>query len=1038
MSEPDVNFLPSFFQEAFAAVGFADTGVAARRLRELAGRGVTDEDLDRLIPLLLNALKDNPDPDRALTSFTRWFEALNSPTLYLQLLLFHEAALSIFCYITGSSQYFADVLVRQPECFEIIAHPGTRGGTKTAARFYRELSTLVDACHREELKRDVMRRWKAREMLRIGVRDLMGLAELPAIIREFSNLADACTQKALDIAVRSLGFTVPLPFAIIGMGKLGGQELNYSSDIDLVFVHGDDLPAEMTNVQGRTLETGILMRRLSETVIKLLAEETSQGHLFRVDMRLRPEGRFGPLTRSLSSCRAYYESWAESWEQQALIKARFIAGDWSLGRAFLEMVTPYVYRTPVSAVFVEELRANKRRIEQKCALQGETMTNVKTGLGGIRDIEFTIQKLQLTHGGLLPRLRTQGTLIALNRLRQANLLSIQEAATCASDYAFLRHLEHRLQLLNNFQTQTLPSPDHHAERMSLARRMGFSTREQFEEELLQRRERVHTFCQRLFYETSDAMLIEKKRTADDELKSLLDVIETSEAQKNLSVRLAAIGLRNPEKALQALLLPTRGNAFGGMPPDTPRLFAALAPQLLEEVGRSPDPDAALEGVERLALAVPNRAQLYAALNDSPVMLHRLVELSACSPPLLTLLTQHLEWSERILAEDRDESERNLEAELRSRLRKAASVEAKLQAIARFQLRTLLEIGSQDVFDEATVPQVMQALSRLAEAILQNLLEMCREEIVHNASDPSFASKALATVAFIGLGKLGGEELGYASDWDMLITYRAIAGDESSLREEQFALVNALASQVLARSKSLGTYGARLEIDLRLRPWGSKGALATSLQGFIRYYRKEAEVWERQAALKARFIAGNRTVGARMVHILQAASFGKRLTPEWNQAIRDMKARIEHERLKPAQRESDLKLGYGGLSDIEWLAQRLQWLHAADHPALKQPGTLPVLEALAASRQLENAEAIALQEAYLLLTQVRNAIWLYTGKAQDVLPENASARRTIALRLGFVDDTVQSAEVRLEHELQIRMQDVRRIFQRKFLSNPNVC
>ncbi|HLK59580.1 MAG TPA: DUF294 nucleotidyltransferase-like domain-containing protein, partial [Chthonomonadaceae bacterium] len=286
-------------EEDLRAAGIEEPARALRRVRDLAGQGVTDDDLAPLLPHLLEALRVSPDPDRALGSFSRWFAAVGSPTSHLQTLLRHPVSLELFCLVTGSSQYFADLLARQPETFEILSNPGVRGGTKSAARLYREASALVDACQRPELKRDALRRWKAREMLRIGVRDLAGLADMPATAREFSNLADACVQKAHDIALATLLLSTPhVPFAVIAMGKLGGQELNYSSDIDLMFVHGDGLPAEVALEGGRRIESAVYAGRLAEAIVKALAEESAQGHVFRVDMRLRPEGRFGPLTRS--------------------------------------------------------------------------------------------------------------------------------------------------------------------------------------------------------------------------------------------------------------------------------------------------------------------------------------------------------------------------------------------------------------------------------------------------------------------------------------------------------------------------------------------------------------------------------------------------------------------------------------------------------------------------------------------------------------------------------------------------------------------
>jgi glutamate-ammonia-ligase adenylyltransferase len=1020
------------------AAGLENIERAQRAIHELAGQGVTDDELAPLLPLLTEALRGSPDPDRALTSFARWFRSVGSRYSHLQTLLRHPIALDLFCLVTGSSQYFADLMVRNPEYFEIIANPGVRGGTKSTTTFYREISALVAACLRPELKRDALRRWKAREMLRIGVRDLVGLADMPATAREFSNLADACVQCALDITRAALPtdpqMQTAAPFAVIGMGKLGGQELNYSSDIDLIFVHGDNLPERILLAEGRTQETTAYLNRLAETLVKTLAEETAQGHVFRVDMRLRPEGRFGPLTRSLASCKAYYESWAENWERQAMLKARFLAGDRVVGEAFIRQIEPFVYRRHNSVAFLDDIRDNKRKIEKKCALEGETYINIKTGFGGIRDIEFITQILQLEFGGRAPRLRSPNTLSALNHLRHAGLLTDSEAAELAEDYRFLRTLEHRLQLLNGFQTQTLPPPEQKAERARIARRMGYLDRETFEADLQRRRKRVHAHLQRLFYREAEGELTSRGRAAGSgywsELNDLLDTLETPAAQDRLKSLLTGAGFRDFPAALNALQLPMRGNQFGEMPPDTPVEFQSIAPRLMELLARSPDPDAGLAGIELLATAVPNRAQLYASFDDSPDILRKTVRLAASSPHLLKRLTRHLEWMEPIFSEEEGRQEGS--AELADRLRLARDWDAKLESIARYHQREILRIGAQDLWEETDVLDTMAALSRLASDVLGALMAISRDSIAVAQAEPEFARRAMERVTALGLGKLGGAEVGYGSDWDVVFGYdEAQQRGEAARSGERFALASALVERVNAAVRALAARGAAIELDLRLRPWGQRGAVISSLRSALTYYRETGETWERQAVLKARYIAGNRAVGERFVRILQAASFGRPWTPEHDAEVRAMKRRIETERLKPDQRETDVKLGHGGLSDIEWLAQLLQLQQGGQQITLRVPGTLSALSALASARLLDNAEVDMLTATYLFLTRVRNALWLQSGASLDALPSEPFRLRALARLLGYGEDRGTSAEERLREDIHAHMTETRRIFLRRF-------
>ena len=288
---------------AFETIQFEDPARAKVSLELLRGNGISDDELSPLLSVLASSLVNSPDPDRSLTSFISWFKAQAAPRTYVRQLVSRPASLELFCLVTGCSQYFADLLVKTPEYFSIIEDPGGHGGIRSSASMYRQISSLLQVCRSEDLMASVLRRWKAGQMLRIGIRDLAGCADMPTTAREFSHLADACVEAALDIARRKHPLApeaIEPGFAVIGMGKLGGQELNYSSDIDLVFVHADALPYEITREDGRKVETITYLNRIAETLIRVLSDEAADGHVFRVDMRLRPEGRFGPLTRSLS------------------------------------------------------------------------------------------------------------------------------------------------------------------------------------------------------------------------------------------------------------------------------------------------------------------------------------------------------------------------------------------------------------------------------------------------------------------------------------------------------------------------------------------------------------------------------------------------------------------------------------------------------------------------------------------------------------------------------------------------------------------
>ena len=997
------SHLDNWSVESLVEAGIADIDQAFRLSLLLAGRGVTDDDLSTLLNRLPANLYESSDPDGALQAFSRWFSAVGNPKAHLQLLESHPVALLLFLRITGSSRLFADILARQPESFEIIANPDMRKGSRSAASYSKEILQLIDACRLPELKQEALRRWKAREMLQIGVRDLADIASLEVTVRDFSNLADACIQAALKIAISSSPPERLPPFTVIALGKLGGKELNYSSDIDLMFLHGDSLEQELELEDGRKMDSVSWLNRVAEAVIKTLSEEGTHGHVFRVDMRLRPEGRFGPITRSLESCKAYYESWAENWERQALLKARCAAGNRTLGASFMRMIHPFVYSASPSPSLMNDIVQNKRRIERKCAMDGSTERNIKTGRGGIRDIEFLTQKFQLQYGGKIQYLRTPSALMALRRLGHIGIIAQKDCHILISDYIFLRTLEHRLQLLNGMQTQTLPDTGT-AERKRLAKRMGYPDAGSFELELEMRRSRTNELLQRYFYNDAPYSPQTEQRSGQwSDMNALLENIELESARSRLSKLLEDSGFMNIDAAIGNLLMPMRGNEYGGMPPDTPVEFQNILAPMMDLITAAPDPDAALSGFEALALAVPNRAQLYASCDDSPQMLMKLIRLAGASPPLMQLLTQNLEWMEGLI----NPEEEDMNSLLASRLQGLEEERKKIEALIHFHARMRLHIGAAEIWGEYDTIQTMTELTRLADAVLCAILALCDLD----SSD----------LALLGLGKLGGEELGYASDWDaMLIRRESISGDSDSL-DRKIGRLPVLVDQMAAG-------GAPVSLDMRLRPWGSKGALAQTARALYHYHTTAGELWERQAALKSRFICGDMQTGKHALSIINTICYKNEINDEEAETIRAMKKRIETERLQSQYHHTDLKLGWGGLSDIEWLAQLMQMKFGRRIRSLRTPSTMKAIDALAEENLLENSDADTLQAIYLQLTAARNALWLQTGTSQDILPEKPSLIRALARHTGY--DLHSNGQEAIA-DLQNAMGEAREIFQRYF-------
>jgi glutamate-ammonia-ligase adenylyltransferase len=1031
MDEP--RTLDSVTSEELTALGFADPTRAQRLLFSLAGQGVTDDILEQLLPSLLLALAGSPDPDRALNNFERWSRAVTSRYTQFQFLLRHPAALKILLTICGVSQYFADILIRNPEYFEIIADPNLRGSeqdVRQAATLYRNLSRFVDFISNPDLKLEAMRRFKQRELLRIGARDILGLSDMPQTAREFSDLADTCVQKCYEIGVGVLrqkyGEDAAFPFCVIGMGKLGGSELNYSSDIDLMFVCGDMEESESGSSSERSKRAMTFALKLSEFIVNSLSRNMQNGHLFRVDMRLRPEGRFGPLARTLSSYRSYYENWAEPWERQSLLKARPIAGDARLGEAFQKLVSGYVYPRSVTTDFVKAIRINKERIEKKAELENRTLTDVKIGFGGIRDIEFIAQILQLELGGRFPLLRTPNTLDALSRLRQAGVLTTQEASELTEDYIFLRNVEHRLQILYDRQTQAIPTDPE--ERRLLARRMGYRDRERFDLDYRRRTHRVRSHFESLFY----GARLDKSGAEADNWRSLLMNVETPEAREIILNRLSSSGFQDSIRAYQFLKHYAYGGDYGLEDPEAREQFRSFGGHLIEACRITGDPDSALIGMEHFIHSSPNHSQVYLALTENEELLERLCRLAAGSLPLMQSLSRHPEWLDLLVSEEAMEpatkSREQAIAELKIRLKSVSSEKSFWDSLALYIQRERLRIGARDIWGIATPLMTVHELSALADAAIYAILNYAKQSRMEDSLSEA-ARSALESVAIIGLGKLGGRETGYGSDWDILIVYGD--SEENETAQERYSAVNALAEFLLTASQELRTRNAPVELDARLRPEGRFGALARTVSEYLKYYSRQSLVWERQVLIKARYVAGCSETAKLYLRGIHRILYAEPLSVEERDEIVAMKRRIEKERLKWEERLTDVKLGHGGMSDIEFATQLCQLQTGAAYPQTRTTETVEALYSLSEAGAIPKPDAARLVETYSFWTSIRNRLTLLGGLANDVLPSDPRRLRALAIGFGAADMPEESAESLFQRRFTERMSETRAIVARLF-------
>ena len=858
-----------------------------------------------------------------------------------KLLADDPALAAAFVAVSGSSGPLTRLLETDPEALAVLAAIDRR-------------PPVTDATA------DEVRRWRHLEELRIAARDLLGRDPIEATVAALSALAT----DVLDAGYRLVAADGP-PLAVIGMGKLGGAELNYASDIDVIFV-GDGDPAEL---QKRTLHLVEFVRTC-----------------FRVDANLRPEGRSGPLVRSLASFEAYWERWAEPWEFQALLKARSIAGDRDVGARFDEAAGRQLWSRVFTADDLRSLRHLKARSEAELARRGLTDREVKRGRGGIRDIEFAVQLLQLVHGRLDPDLRSPTTLTALAELGAAGYVDEDDARHLADAYRFLRRVEHRLQLREGTQVHAMPIADN--VRTQIGRTLGFRDTaeadvvEQLDAELARHQGTVRAIHERLYFRP----LLEAFAAEDEELLTRPGAIEA---------RLSAFGFSDGQRTRAAVRELTGGFARAS------RLMQQILPLVLGWLSESPDPDLGLLNVRNLFSDPHRSAELTRAFRESPEAARRLCHLVGTTRLAADALQRNPDLVVRLADRQR------LATRERSALVESASLalgwreqlEQRQRALHRWKDRHLLGVIGRDVLHDSAVSEVGADVSAIAEASLEAAL---------GAFEPALPLAAIA------LGRFGGAELSYASDLDVVFVYD---GTTPSDFEEATRLAMGLRRFVAGPTPAERIW----TIDLDLRPEGKQGPVARSVEAYDKYFRRWAHVWERQAMLRARPVAGDREVAERFMALLDEFVWGRGLSADDEREIRRTKARVEHERIPPGEDPAfHLKLGRGSLSDVEWTVQLLQL-----RSATRSPPTMRAIDALVEKDALAPTDARELAAAYRFCEVTRNRLCLVAGTPLDALPPQGS---TLLRCLARSLDTTPSA---LREDYRRVTRRARRVVERIF-------
>ncbi len=939
------------------------------------------DDLGEVARPLVAPIGRSADPDLALASLIAIADVVEDRDRLLQEVADDEGTSMRLLSVLGASQALGEHLRRHPEQWHELTDP-TIGSTRPPAYVMRAgLLRAVGADPGDErpvatleyrAAEDALRVEYRRLLLRLASRDLTHHLGVDDVAAELADLAAGTLDAALSVARAKVGEAANgCRLAVIAMGKCGGHELNYVSDVDVIFV------AEP--VEGVASSGDAAMRaatQLASTMMQVCSDHTAEGTLWPVDANLRPEGSSGPLVRSLASHRGYYDRWAKTWEFQALLKARPVAGDMTLGREYVELIGPLVWSAAERDGFVEEVQAMRRRVIEH--IPADTAERqLKLGSGGLRDVEFAVQLLQMVHGRADEEVRPSTTLSALARLTERGYVGREDGRSLHEAYSFLRTLEHRIQLYQLRRTHVVPEDE--AALRRLGRSLGY-TREpilELDKQWNYHRREVRRLHEKLFYRP---LLSAVARIPGDGAGLSPEAAEA---------RLAALGYLDPKAALRHLEALTAGVSR------TAQIQRTLLPAMLQWFADAPDPDAGLFGFRKISEALKETPWYLRLLRDEGEAAQRMAQVLATSRYATDLLQREpqgvalLGENERLepLGRDAVQAEMNAAAERREDAKEA------VLAIRAVRRRELLRISIADLCVPFGVAEVGYALTDVTSAALDATLNA-----VIRSVEAAKGEQMPTRMAIVAMGRYGGFELGYGSDADVMFVHDPLPGADHHL-------ASTMATTVANDVRRLLTEHARdpaLEVDTNLRPEGRQGPQVRTLDSYAAYYGKWSAVWEAQALLRAAPLVGDPELREKFSALIDPLRFSADgLTRDDVIEIRRIKARVDSERLpRGADPATNFKLGGGGLSDVEWTVQLLQMEHAGRVPELRTTKTLEALQVAVEHDLLDLDDAQGLASAWKFASRARNATVQVRGKPADQLPRDARERAAVAAILQY--------------------------------------
>lgn len=1011
--------------EIFETLDFAEPTAAAETIARIIEPLGPVPEAEGLARVLIETTSDAADPDMALANWERFFDASFGRSSTASLILTDPRYPDLLSCLFGHSQFLADILVLNPEQVDWLLSPSIQSD-KSLEDYESEMADAMALFHQAPSQRNALCRYHRRELLRIGLRDMMGWASLERVTEEISDLAQATIRTALAVTTESLTARygqpmcedgTPCGFAVIAMGKLGGRELNYSSDIDLIFVFSRPGKTEgredSTGQRIGTIANLEYFSKLGAALIEFLARHDEEGPLYRVDMRLRPEGTSGALAHTLPACEAYYLSRARPWERIALLKARGVAGDPVLIDRFHQLATGFVFAPAETETLLQEVARLKRTIDNEVMGSAEMDKDIKRGRGGIREVEFTVAVLVILYGETRPSLRKQSTLAGLSALRRERLLAEDDAHLLEQAYRFFRRIEHALQCVAWRQTHLLPGSER--ETAALARRCGVAAENRKKTVALFKRKReqlanaVHTLFEDMFaasqtrpeVDDSGPMQLLDARIDDSNLESLL-------ARWRLRDRTTVDSLRRLARGTKDLFVSSDGQ----------RIFEEILPSLLENVVQVPWPDRAVHLFESFIEALGNASGYYDLFRENRSILELLMRLFGTSNMLSDRLTANPGWFDPLISpETFSESPQWLSADSLDRDSLVAAGDSlRLRKLHHFSLLGALRIGVRHILGISPPAMTTRSLATLADSCLR----LATDWAIADVLSPQSLEEALP-FSVLGMGKLGRHELTFQSDLDVVF----ISDPEKAPDSCDQNTFTRIAERLIFYLTDASVGSALYRVDARLRPEGKNSPLVTSLKALRNHFDRTHEVWEIQTWLGARVVAGDKALGDDALQHVWAVAGRLGTTGEIARAIQTMRGRLEDSVKLPRWAGTDFKRGRGGLVDLEFLSQFIQIAHAEECREITAEAPREVFTQCAERGWLDQSSVSQILDDYDFLRRLETDVRLVLETQQTCFP----AERLRLEALAHATEKSRASGDRLRRILEQRTTHVRECFDR---------